>query len=77
MAATMENWVHERGNVTEKDRIALEKAKRLEAKQAKHGYQWYKINDRLKVFIPFGKNGKPTLEGMRKIEILKAQMGCK
>ena len=30
MAAPITNWVHEKGVVTEKDRIALERAQRIE-----------------------------------------------
>ena len=78
MAATMENWVHEKGVVTERDRIALEKAKKLEKKNEKEGYHWFRINERLKVFVPFKKDGsEPTDEGWRRIANLKALMGIK
>lgn len=78
MATTIENWVHERGAVTERDRIALEKAKKLEKKNERQGYRWFKINERLKVFVPFKKDGsEPTSEGWKKINNLKALMGIK
>lgn len=78
MAATMENWVHEKGVVTERDRIALEKAKKLEKKHEKQGYRWFKINERLKVFVPFKKDGsEPTDDGWRRIANLKALTGIK
>ena len=77
MASPITNWVHEKGVVTEKDRIALERAQRIEKKQEKMGYRWYKINERNKIFIPFGKDGKPTKEGYAAIERYKACLGIK
>lgn len=78
MAATMENWVHDKGVVTEKDRLALEKAKKLEKKKEKEGYRWFRINDRAKVFVPFKKDGsEPTEDGWKRIANLKAIMGIK
>ena len=77
MAAPITNWVHEKGVVTEKDRIALEHAQRIEKKKEKMGYRWYKINERNKIFIPFGKDGKPTKEGDAAIERYKAYLGIK
>ena len=77
MAAPTTNWVHEKGVVTERDRIALEKAKRLEQKDVKKGYRWYRINERNKIFIPCNKNGEPTKEGLAAIERFKAHIGIK
>lgn len=77
MASGTTNWVHEKGVVTEKDRIALERAQRIEKKQEKMGYRWYKINERNKIFIPFGKDGKPTKGGYAAIERYKAYLGIK
>ena len=77
MSAPIINWVHEKGVVTEKDIKALERAKRIEARLEKSGYKWVKINERLKIFVPCDKNGKPTLEGQRRIAILKTTMGIK
>lgn len=77
MAVPITNWVHEKGVVTEKDRIALERAQRIEKKQEKMGYRWYKINERNKIFIPFGKDGKPTKGGYAAIERYKAYLGIK
>lgn len=77
MAAPTTNWVHEKGVVTEKDLKALERAKRIEARLEKHGYRWIKINERLKIFVPCDKQGEPTLDGQRRIALLKANMGIK
>lgn len=77
MAAPTTNWVHEKGVVTEKDLKALERAKRIEARLEKHGYRWIKINERLKIFVPCDKQGEPTLDGQRRIVLLKANMGIK
>ena len=77
MAAPITSWVHEDGVVTEKDIKALERAKNIEARLEKHGYKWVKINDRLEIFVPCDNNGNPTLEGQRRIAILKTAMGIK
>lgn len=74
MAAPITNWVHEDGVVTEKDIKALEHAKKIEARLEKHGYKWLKINDRLEIFVQCDNNGNPTLEGQRRIALLKANM---
>ena len=74
MAAPITNWVHEDGVVTEKDIKALEHAKKIEARLEKHGYKWVKINERLEIFVPCDNNGNPTLEGQRRIALLKANM---
>ena len=74
MAAPITNWVHEEGVVTEKDIKALERAKKIEARLEKHGYKWVKINERREIFVPCDKNGNPTLDGQRRIALLKANM---
>ena len=74
MAAPIIIWVHEEGVVTEKDIKALERAKKIEARLEKHGYKWVKINERLEIFVPCDNNGNPTLEGQRRIALLKANM---
>ena len=74
MAAPTTNWVHDEGVVTEKDIKALDHAKKIEAMLEKHGYKWVKINERLEIFVQCDKNGNPTLEGQRRIELLKANM---
>ena len=71
MGTSISNWIHNKCSVAEKDRQALEKAKKLEAKQEKSGYRWVKVNERNKVFVPCDKKGKPTKEGLRKIELFK------
>ena len=74
MAAPITSWVHDDGVVTEKDIKALERAKKIEARLEKHGYKWVKINERLEIFVPCDKNGNPTLDGQRRIALLKANM---
>lgn len=58
--------------VTERDVRALEKAYKEENRLLKEGYRWYKINDRIRVLIPFGKDGKPTEKGLRMIELQRS-----
>ena len=77
MASTTINWVHDNGVVSEKDRIALEKAKRIEQKQTSKGYRWIEINERNKIFVPCDKKGNPTKEGERKIQLFKNALGIK
>ena len=74
MAAPITNWVHDDGVVTEKDINALERAKKIESRLEKHGYKWVKINERIEIFVPCDNNGNPTLEGQRRIALLKANM---
>lgn len=74
MAAPITSWVHEEGVVTEKDIKALERAKKIEDSLEKHGYKWVKINERIEIFVPCDNNGNPTLEGQRRIALLKANM---
>ena len=77
MASTTINWVHDNGVVSEKDRITLEKAKRIENKNLKKGYRWIEINERNKIFVPCDKKGNPTKEGERKIQLFKNALGIK
>ena len=77
MASSINNWVHEEGNVTDKDRLALERAKKMENKLKKNGYRWIKINERLQTFVHCDENGKPTLEGERKIAMIKESQNIK
>lgn len=76
MASGINNWVHE-NNVTEKDRTALERAKKIERKMESKGYRWVKINERLQLFVQCDENGVPTADGQRRIDILKANQGIK
>ena len=77
MPSSIVNWVYDKKVVYEKDKNTLEKAKRIEAKNKKKGYQWVKINERNKIFVPCDKKGNPTKEGERKIEVLKSALGIK
>lgn len=75
--ASITNWVHNNSVVLEKDKIALEKAKRIEQKQKRKGYRWIKINERNSVFVPCDKKGNPTKDGLHKINMLKLSLGIK
>lgn len=77
MASGATNWVHEKGNVSERDIAALERAKKIEKKNEKEGYRWVKINNRLQLFVPCKSDGKPTAEGKQRIALLKASQGIK
>ena len=59
------NWIALSSIVTESDRKLLEKAKRHERMLEKENWRWYKINNRIRVLVPFGEDGKPTPEGER------------
>lgn len=69
------NWVSKSVNVTEADIKTLEKAHRQEKAQIKKGYGWYRLNKLHKIFVPFGKDGKPTKKGWEKIKIYKSYLG--
>lgn len=77
MPATYDNWVYDKKTSTEKDRIELEKAKKQERKNAKHGYRWIKMNERNRLFVPCDKDGNPTKEGRKMMENFKKYMGIK
>ena len=65
------NVVAQQPTVTKDDFKGLKVAHRQEAKLIKEGWRYYKINDRLRVLVPFGKDGKPTKKGKRMIEAQK------
>ncbi len=71
----MENWVYEKGVVTEKDIKALESAKKLERRNEKNGYRWIRVSPRMTIHVPCDKDGNPTEEGQRRINILKSTTG--
>lgn len=72
MAAPNSNWVYEKGIVTEKDRIALERARKIEAKKLKSGYRWFKVNARTKILVECDKDGNPTKRGQESIDSYKS-----
>ena len=72
MAAPNSNWVYEKGIVTEKDRIALERARKIEAKKLKNGYRWFKVNARTKILVECDKDGNPTKRGQEIIDRYKS-----
>lgn len=71
----MENWVYEKGVVTEKDIKALESAKKIERRNEKNGYRWIRVSPRMTIHVPCDKDGNPTEEGQRRINILKSTTG--
>ena len=77
MATTSTNWVFDNTNVSEKDIRALEKAKRMEKEKLAQGYRYVKINDKMQVLVPFGKDGKPTAKGEEIIRQKKLIYGIK
>lgn len=72
------NWSKEIvvSHVFESDKRILEKAKRKEQKQLNKGWKWYKVNDKLRVLIPFDKKGNITPQGKaiieRQLKLLKS-----
>ena len=49
----------------------LAKAKSVEQKKIRQGWRWVKISKLSKILVPCDKNGKPTIEGQKKIEAIK------
>jgi hypothetical protein len=43
----------------------------MEEKALKKGYRYVKIGNTTEVLVPFGKDGKPTKEGKRRIEMIE------
>ena len=68
------NFIAPKPAVTDADRKALEKAKKLESKQVKKGYRWYMVNNRSKVLVECDEHGTPTAKGMRVIEAHKKSL---
>lgn len=62
--------------VTENDIKALKKAKAQEQERIKNGWRYYKINERIKVLVPF-KDGHPTEKGLAIIKAQKELEGLK
>lgn len=72
MAAPNSNWIYDKGTVAEKDRIALERAKKVEAKDIKKGYRWVRINNITKILVECDKDGHPTKRGQEHINRYKS-----
>lgn len=71
------NIIAPRPSVSDVDHKALLAAKRLERKRKQEGWRFYKVNERLQVFVPFGEDGKPTKKGFEMIRIQKELRGIK
>lgn len=64
--------------VGDKELNALNKAKRQEEKRLKNGWRYYKVSNSLSVLVPFDKKeGVPTEEGWRMINVQKELLGIK
>lgn len=50
---------------------ALERAKAQEKKRLKQGWRWIRVSNLSKILVPCDKNGKPTKEGQRRIDVLR------
>lgn len=61
----------------ERSDIALEKAKRLENARAKKGWKYVDVDSRTQVFVPCDKKGRPTKEGVERINRFKEICGIK
>ena len=73
----MENWIKDKSVVSDKDTKALDKAKQKESIELNNGFQWIRLDQRVKILVPCDKNGKPTTEGKKKIELFKSHLGIK
>lgn len=71
------NWVYEHKTATEKDRKALEAAKKYEKNLEKNGYRWIDINSRNSLLVQCDENGKPTEQGQMCINKFKQHLGIK
>ena len=58
-----------------KARRALLVEKKKEQVKIGMGYRFYRISPQLQIFIPCDKTGKPTQEGMERIEKAKNKFG--
>lgn len=76
MPAPTDNWVYNKSTVSEKDLRCLEKAKIKEQEMLGNGWQYFEINPRLKVLVPY-KDGNPTEQGRKTIETIKKLVGIK
>ena len=56
---------------------SLAQAKAIERKRLAQGWKYIRIDDRTEVLVPCDKNGKPTREGLMKIERHKAELFTK
>lgn len=69
----LNNWAYTKADstVTEKDIVALAKAKKQDEKKEKNGHKWFVINNRTKLLVECNANGQPTKRGLRQIETAK------
>lgn len=72
------NWAKTlHGNVTESDRKALEKAKKMESKKIKQGYRWKRISPTLTMLVHCNPDGTPSEQGLERIAKQKERLGIK
>lgn len=58
-------------------RAALANARKQEEEKVKKGWRYIKLNDRIQLFVPCKKDGKPTNEGIKMIQKQKELYGIK
>lgn len=63
--------VHNKKPVTDTDRKALEKAKKMEAENNKKGFKWIRLKPNLAVHVPCDENGNLTEKGQKIINAYK------
>lgn len=66
------NFLASKPNVTEEDVRTLNKAKAQERERIKQGWGYYIINKRIKILVPYDKNGELTTMGKKMVERAKA-----
>ena len=62
-----ENWAEEIQSIPSTSEKALKKGKKLEESRIRKGWRWVKVNHYTTILVPFGKNGEPTKEGLKRI----------
>ena len=64
------NHIAPRPNVSDSDHKALKAAKRLEERRIKDGWRYVQATPMIQVFVPCDKSGKPTKDGIRRINTI-------
>lgn len=67
-------WAEERSTVTQAARTAIKKAKKIECENIKKGWRWIKVGTRTQILVPCDKDGKPTQDGLQRIQRLKKNL---
>lgn len=64
----MSTFVEEIQNRPERALCALEKAKKIEEKRISNGWKYVRINQRDAILVECGDDGRPTIEGEKRIK---------